>query len=86
MKKITPNHSAPSKRHILILEDEELAATKMKADLHDYYNGMVQIDWIQSVGEGITYLRNNSPDLILSDIELLDGRAFIIYEHIVYKS
>lgn len=74
------------KRQILILEDEELAATKMRTELEQYYKGMVEIAWIQSVGQGITYLRENTPDLILSDIELLDGRAFIIYEHIEINS
>jgi len=71
-----------SKRQVLILEDEELAANKMKAHLQRFYEEAVEITWVQSVGEGIRYLQENSPDLILSDIELLDGRAFIIYEHI----
>ncbi|MEL7221075.1 MAG: LytTR family DNA-binding domain-containing protein [Bacteroidota bacterium] len=78
--------TSPAKRQVLILEDEELAATKMKADLEQYYQGQVAIEWLQSVGQGITYLRENTPDLILSDIELLDGRAFIIYEHIEINS
>lgn len=73
-------------RHILILEDEELAAAKMKNELERYYDGQVHLEWIQSVSEGISYLRNNTPDLILSDIELLDGRAFIIYQHVEIKS
>lgn len=75
-----------SKRQVLILEDEELAANKMKAHLQRFYEEAVEITWVQSVGEGIRYLQENSPDLILSDIELLDGRAFIIYEHIEIKS
>ncbi len=75
-----------AKRHILILEDEELAANKMIAELENYYEGRVHIDCIQSVGEGISYLNEKVPDLILSDIELLDGRVFIIYEHIEIKS
>lgn len=73
-------------RHILILEDEELAAQKIKTHLKEHYQDEVKLDWIQSVAEGITFLKNNTPDLILSDIELLDGRAFIIYEHVEIKS
>ncbi len=86
MKERSSINSAQDKRHILILEDEELAASKMKTELLEYYDGNVQLEWIQSVSDGITYLRTNTPDLILSDIELLDGRAFIIYQYVEIKS
>lgn len=72
----------PPQRHILLLEDEELAARQVQTQLRNHFGEQVVITWLQSVGEGMTFLRENTPDLILSDIELLDGRAFIIYEHL----
>jgi len=42
---------------------------------------------VQSVQQGLSYLKENDmPDLILSDIELLDGKVFKLYEQYEVKS
>ncbi len=66
---------------ILLLEDEKLAAQNLIRILSDYFDEEIFIQWVQSVEKGLLYLqRNEAPDLILSDIELLDGRVFKLYE------
>ncbi len=68
--------------NILFLEDEKLAADKVKGLLADYFGGEVNIYWGKSMAEGLKHLRNNPmPDLIISDIELLDGNVFSLYEN-----
>ena len=68
--------------NILFLEDEELAANKVKALLAAYFDENLTITWVKSVQDGVKYLLNNEmPDLIISDIELLDGNAFSLYEN-----
>ncbi len=67
--------------NILLLEDEAIAAKQLTKYLQNYFSNDVTIRWYQTVADGLAYLQSNpSPDLILSDIELLDGRAFDIYE------
>ncbi|UZJ64741.1 hypothetical protein OKW96_20800 [Sphingobacterium sp. KU25419] len=38
---------------------------------------------IDTVGTAISFLKNNTVDLIFSDIELLDGNAFDIYREVI---
>lgn len=66
---------------ILVLEDEKIAAQNIINLVSAYFNNEVLIQWVQSVEQGLNYLdKNGDPDLILSDIELLDGQAFSLYE------
>ncbi len=66
---------------ILLLEDEKLAAQKLLQLLYAYFEHELEIKWVQSVQQGLKYLNENgNPDLIISDIELLDGKAFRLYE------
>lgn len=72
---------------ILLLEDEKLAAQKLLQLLYDYFEQELDIKWVQSVQQGLKYLKENGdPDLILSDIELLDGKVFRLYEQYEVKS
>lgn len=72
---------------ILLLEDEKLAAQKTLHLLYDYFEYELEVKWLQSVQQGLQYLKNNEPpDLILSDIELLDGKVFKLYEQFEVKS
>lgn len=64
---------------ILVLEDEQRAGEKL-LDLIDEIAPDAATDWKRSVAEGIDYLQNQQPDLIFSDIELLDGNSFEIYD------
>ncbi|MEM9931142.1 MAG: LytTR family DNA-binding domain-containing protein [Bacteroidota bacterium] len=68
---------------LLLLEDEQLAADRIQALLKDYFGPDLALQWGQSIQEGLAFLANNPPpDLIISDIELLDGSAFSIYQQI----
>ncbi len=72
---------------ILLLEDEKLAAQKLLQLLYAYFEHELEIKWVQSVQQGLKYLKENGdPDLILSDIELLDGKVFRLYEQHEVKS
>lgn len=72
---------------ILLLEDEKLAAQKLLRLLYDYFEDELEIKWVQSVQKGLIYLKeNDAPDLILSDIELLDGKVFKLYEQFEVQS
>lgn len=67
--------------NILLLEDEKLAAHQLMGLLKGYFDEDVQIHWVQSVQEGLAYLNEHpDPDLIISDIELLDGKVFQLYQ------
>jgi len=72
---------------ILLLEDEKLAAQKVLNLLYDYFGQDLDVKWVQSVKKGLEYLQTNeAPDLILSDIELLDGKVFKLYEQFEVQS
>ena len=67
--------------NILVLEDEKIAALNIIDLLTNYFDIRPSIQWVQSVEQGLIHLqKHGDPDLILSDIELLDGQAFSIYE------
>jgi DNA-binding LytR/AlgR family response regulator len=64
---------------LLIIEDEIPARKKVMRfveELNLPVKIMAEIDNVQS---GILFLKNNKPDLILSDIELIDGNSFEIF-------
>ncbi len=72
---------------ILVLEDEKIAAQNIIRILSNYFEEEIFIQWVQSVEQGLKYLRNNEdPDLILSDIELLDGQVFSLYQQYEVQS
>ncbi|GAB5522503.1 MAG: LytTR family DNA-binding domain-containing protein [Roseivirga sp.] len=66
---------------ILVLEDEQRAGEKL-LDLIAQIAPNAHTDWKRSVAEGIAYLQVHQPDLIFSDIELLDGNSFEIYDQV----
>jgi DNA-binding LytR/AlgR family response regulator len=68
---------------VVVIEDEPLAAEKL-CDFIRRYNPQVTIlSVLTSIKEAIRYFRAHpSPDLIFSDIELLDGNAFRIFERV----
>lgn len=68
--------------NIIILEDEPAAANRLKRLLHEIrpeYNVLCTID---NVEDGMVTLKKQSPDLILSDIELADGTSFEIFKKV----
>lgn len=71
---------------ILILEDEIPAYEKLQKCLGNFYGGTetssVQSDWARSNSDGRKFLSENSYDFILSDIQLLDGISFDLFDEI----
>jgi len=68
---------------ILIIEDETLAADKLKTVIKELDTNCEILDVIKSVDAAIEWLnKNDQPDLILSDIHLADGICFNIYTQV----
>ncbi|SFZ90235.1 DNA-binding response regulator, LytR/AlgR family [Flaviramulus basaltis] len=67
---------------ILILEDEIPAYQKLVSFIADYFEEDIPHDWARSNSEGKEFLVNNNYDFILSDIQLLDGVSFDLYDEI----
>jgi len=68
---------------VVIIEDEIPARKKLKRFLEEIDNPTEVIAEIGTVSEAIEFLKKeNSIDLILSDIELQDGNSFEIYQEV----
>jgi DNA-binding LytR/AlgR family response regulator len=67
---------------ILIIEDEIPARKKLKRFLGELDTPVEIIAEVDTVEKAVGFLTNSTVDLIFSDIELLDGNAFEIYNQI----
>lgn len=67
--------------NILVLEDEQRAGEKL-LDIIAQIVPEARVDWKRSVAEGVDFLKSGRPDIIFSDIELLDGNAFQVYDEV----
>lgn len=67
---------------ILILEDEIPAYEKLLNYVESEIPNAQLIGWARSIGEAKMLLKKQAPDLIFSDIELLDGVSFKVFEEI----
>jgi two-component system, LytTR family, response regulator LytT len=68
---------------VLILEDETLASEKLENTLLELDPSTVVVSILQSVSSAVEWLQNNPhPDLIVSDIRLLDGLSFEIFQQV----
>lgn len=68
---------------ITILEDEPLAARHLLDLLTDLMPQTTFHGPLPSVQEAVTYFgQNPAPDLVFSDIELLDGNVFALFERV----
>ncbi|MFK7775371.1 MAG: LytR/AlgR family response regulator transcription factor [Saprospiraceae bacterium] len=66
---------------IIIIEDEILAAEKLTNFIKKYDSKIEILTILDSVRGCISYFeKNEMPDLIFSDIELLDGNAFSFFK------
>lgn len=66
---------------VLLIEDENLAAGRVQDILTGIDNTIAVVGHLKSVESSIQWLQSNpAPDLILSDIRLLDGLCFEIFE------
>jgi len=69
---------------ILILEDEQRAGEKLQ-DLIKNVSPDATIYWERSISDGISFLTKQNPDLIFSDIQLLDGSVFEVFNSLTPK-
>lgn len=73
--------------HILIIEDENPAAARLKRLIEPYFPEAFFHGNFDTVKASITWLRNNpAPDLIFCDIQLADGISFEIFKEVEVKS
>lgn len=72
---------------LLLLEDEEPALEQLRRLALRFYPAATVVAECQQVSEAAAYLRAHpAPDLILSDIELLDGNVFRLFEQVAVSS
>ena len=67
---------------ILILEDEIPAYQKLTKCLDSFFDIKISQDWARSLVDGAQLLKENSYDFILSDIQLLDGLSFDLFNKV----
>jgi two-component system, LytTR family, response regulator LytT len=68
---------------VLILEDESLAADNIETCLHEIDATISIVAKIKSIESAVSWFSNNEhPDLIISDIRLLDGLSFEIFQKV----
>lgn len=68
---------------ILIIEDEEPAYKRLQKMLKEIEPDHVLLDQIVSVSSAVKWFgENDSPDLVISDIQLSDGISFNIFKQI----
>lgn len=65
---------------VLIFEDEIPAYQKLLAYIGQQMPDAQIVGWARSIEEALALLRTQAPALIFSDIELLDGLSFSIFE------
>ena len=76
----------PDSLNILLVEDEDLAAKKLKKMLFEIDPGMCCIGITDCIESTVEWLKKNGcPDLIFMDIELADGQSFEIFSRIDIK-
>lgn len=69
----------------LLIEDEIPARKKLIHFLNDVEETVEIVAEIDTVASAIAFLKEHQVDVIFSDIELLDGQAFEIYEQVQVK-
>lgn len=73
--------------NVLIIEDEPLAAQRLEILIVEILSNARVVDKIDSVKKTVQWLKKNqTPDLILMDIQLADGLSFQIFEQCEVKA
>ena len=71
----------------LLIEDEAIAARRTRDYLQRYGHGLTEAGWVQSVSDAADWLtEHGNPDLIISDIELLDGNVFGLFDRVEVRA
>ena len=72
---------------ILLIEDEQIAGEKLKGYIKNHVEQEAHVSWVRSVSEvREALIVSESFDLVFSDIELLDGNVFEVYDSMEVKS
>ena len=71
---------------VVIIEDEDLAAASLEKLLLKNKHNIKIKKRLESVEQSIEWFKNNTCDLILSDIHLGDGESFEIFEFLQIKT
>lgn len=73
--------------NILIIEDEELAASRLEKLVKELIPSAIILDRIDTVTRAVVFFKSNpAPDLTLMDIQLADGISFEIFQQCDVKS
>lgn len=73
--------------NVLIIEDEETAAARLKRMLKEIDPGVNVVAVTESISESVAWLSSNpAPDLILADIHLADGPSFEVFRQTKVQS
>jgi two-component system response regulator LytT len=72
---------------VLIIEDEDLAVAKLQRSLLSIKKEIEIVGVTDSVESSVEWLtKNPAPDIILADIELVDGQSFEIFNRVEITS
>jgi DNA-binding LytR/AlgR family response regulator len=72
---------------VLIIEDERIAAERLKKMVLDLYPSYQIVGMLVSVKSSVEWLKSNpAPNVILMDINLADGQSFEIFSQIEVKT
>jgi DNA-binding LytR/AlgR family response regulator len=67
----------------IIIEDEELAARRLKALIAECDPGIEVVTMLESISDSVEWFSQNAqPDLIFLDIHLEDGLSFAIFDEV----
>ena len=67
---------------ILIIEDEPLSADKLERQLLSIDGTSEILAKLAGVTESVTFLQNNTPDLIFADVHLSDGISLEVFDRV----
>lgn len=71
---------------ILIIEDEPLAARQLQTMVQEYAPNVRVLDVLDSVEASVNWFATHpQPNLLLADIELVDGQSFDIFGRVAVK-
>ena len=72
---------------ILIIEDEEIASNQLASYIRQYNADYEIVGTLRSIKDATAWFTiHPKPDLIFSDIELLDGNVFLLYATVKVQS
>jgi DNA-binding LytR/AlgR family response regulator len=73
--------------NIIIIEDEEFAASRLESMIRETDPGIAVLARLESVADAVKWFREHpEPDLIFLDIHLEDGLSFSIFEKVKVNS